>query len=93
MILAQHNVELLSDDGGGGIGGGAGADGVMATYKLLVSKEAARLTEDKAPKLHEYLARRDRKDMKKSQSRGGMMMDMGGGGGGGAGDDERPFSP
>jgi hypothetical protein len=36
---------------GGGVGGGAGADGVMATYKLLVSKEAARLTEDKAPKV------------------------------------------
>ena len=71
-----------TDRGGGG--SGAGADGVMATYKLLMSKEASRLTEATAPKLHEYLARRERKEMKRS-CRGGEDE---------VGDeDARPFSP
>ena len=70
-------------DGVGGISGG-GADGVQATYQLLVRRESARLTEAAAPKLHEYLARKDRRDMRRS------------GRAGGAGDEDdtgRPFSP
>ena len=69
---------------GVGVGGGGGADGVQATYQLLVRRESARLTEAAAPKLHEYLARKDRRDMRRS------------GRAGGAGDEDdagRPFSP
>lgn len=67
--------------------GAGGADGVRATYQLLAQKEGARLTEAAAPKLHEYLARKDRRDMKRSGS-----------GLGGRGDEDaegtpRPFSP
>ena len=62
--------------------GAGGVDGVRATYQLLAQKEGARLTEAAAPKLHEYLARKDRRDMKRS----------------GKGDEDgegtpRPFSP
>lgn len=58
---------------------------VTATYKLLVSKEAARLTEEAAPKLHEYLTRRERRDLKKSGDHAGAPA--------GDEDDHRPFSP
>ncbi len=33
----------------------AATDGVRATYALIASKEAAKLTEQAAPKLFEYL--------------------------------------
>ena len=68
-------------DGTGG-GGAQGADGVKATYQLLVRREAARLTEAAAPKLHEYLARKDRRDMRRSGRAVGDEDDA-----------ERPFSP
>ena len=68
-------------DGTGG-GGAQGADGVQATYQLLVRREAARLTEAAAPKLHEYLARKDRRDMRRSGRAVGDEDDA-----------ERPFSP
>ena len=69
----------------GAPGNNSGADGVQATYQLLVRRESARLTEAAAPKLHEYLARKDRRDMKRS----GRAV-------GGVGDEDdagRPFSP
>ena len=69
-------------DGDGRVARRGGVDGVRATYQLLAQKEGARLTEAAAPKLHEYLARKDRRDMKRS----------------GKGDEDgegtpRPFSP
>jgi hypothetical protein len=68
----------------GAPGGGGGADGVQATYQLLVRRESARLTEAAAPKLHEYLARKDRRDMRRSGRAGGV---------GDEDDAGRPFSP
>jgi len=69
----------------GSPGFGGGVDGVRATYQLLAQQASGRLTEERAPKLHEYLARRDRRDMRRA---------------GGAdrpfspdGTDSRPFSP
>jgi negative elongation factor B len=35
---------------------------VRATYQLLAQREAARLTPETAPRLHEYLSRREKKD-------------------------------
>ena len=43
-------------------GSARGADGVRATYQLLAQREGARLTAASAPRLREYLARRDRED-------------------------------
>jgi negative elongation factor B len=72
-------------DRAGSPGFGGGVDGVRATYQLLAQRASGRLTEERAPKLHEYLARRDRRDMRRA---------------GGAdrpfspdGTDSRPFSP
>ena len=51
-----------TDGVGSGREGNYGGDGVRATYQLLAQREAARLTPESAPRLHEYLARREKKD-------------------------------
>ena len=65
-----------------------GGDGVRATYQLLAQREGSRLTAARAPRLYEYLARRDRKDGRRGP--GGTARDA-------EGDDKngefRTFSP
>ena len=62
----RAGTEAGRGDGDGRVARRGGVDGVRATYQLLAQKEGARLTEAAAPKLHEYLARKDRRDMKRS---------------------------
>lgn len=47
-----------------------GVDGVRATYQLLAQRCASRLTPETVPRLHEYLARRDRKESKRNAKDG-----------------------
>ena len=61
---------------------------MRATYQLLAQREGSRLTAARAPRLYEYLARRDRKDGRRGP--GGTARDA-------EGDDKngefRTFSP
>jgi hypothetical protein len=75
LDLRQLGHAGLSDNGTGADtdgygtardGQGGGVDGVRATYQLLAQRCASRLTPATAPRLHEYLARRDRKESKRN---------------------------
>ena len=43
---------------------------MRATYQLLAQRCASRLTPETVPRLHEYLARRDRKESKRNAKDG-----------------------
>jgi negative elongation factor B len=57
---ASGDVARSGADTDGGLNARGGVDGVRATYQLLAQREAGRLTEATAPRLHEYLARREK---------------------------------
>lgn len=98
---AAKSAGFVSDAGADTDGVGSGrdsgnhgiTDGVRATYQLLAQREAARLTPETAPRLHEYLARREKKDGRR-ENRASSKAD-----GGADGDEREPsgdfrtFSP
>ena len=63
----------------GGSLGGADGGGVRAAYQLLAQREGARLDAASAPRLHEYLARRDRRDPRRRGAQGGPTRENGDG--------------
>ena len=90
-LAFRHSAGHVSDAGadtdgvgsptGGSLGslGGADGGGVRAAYQLLAQREGARLDAASAPRLHEYLARRDRRDPRRRGAQGGHVRENGDG--------------